>query len=113
VTWHDSGICVHEGPDPGHEKTVPVIIRTVTWIPPAGGTRIIQKSPVPTDATEDDLMYRVSVETERLEFDARFVKIAVREWHASRNFIVRSRLKENHLRFQRKRIWQTSCEDST
>jgi hypothetical protein len=64
--WYNSGICAHQGLDQGREKTVPVIIRTVIWTPPEGGTRIIQKPPVPTDATEDDLMYRVSVETERL-----------------------------------------------
>jgi hypothetical protein len=58
----------------GHERDIPVetLSRTITWVEPAGDTKLMKKLSIPRKARPQDLMFRFALVTKRQELDARY-----------------------------------------
>jgi hypothetical protein len=62
--------------------------RSITWVGPSGGTRLIKELKILKHAEPRDLMFRIAYAIELKELDSRFVEITPDDWRHSREIRV-------------------------
>jgi hypothetical protein len=84
----------------GHGRDIPgeTIARHITWTSLGGETRLIKNLPVSAEATPHDLMFRLSLATNRQELDAKHVIFDPEEWQKEEKIALKFRFDRPSLR---------------
>jgi hypothetical protein len=84
----------------GHGRDIPgeTWPRTITWVGPAGDSKLVKKLLIPEKAGSQDLLFRFALATKRQELDARYVKITPEDWREGEAIRIEFKLERPLLR---------------